>query len=209
MLLTVFIVFVANIFFLNGQNSFLDGDYDVFIRVDDKVLRIRDSAQIQIKDSSTTENGTVVNSDGSYQRNNEQTLQLSEGECIGDDGLKYRSEYQFRFRIEQEKTALKGSQGQDENQKRYHFVLIKGKVFQIKHYEQNWINNAVDLGYGKILQSNGIHRTSYGRSRLKEGGCININAQPLINIYEHRKVIIRREIKTEKRLVKKSKSMKV
>lgn len=151
----------------------------------------------------------MVNVDGSYFINNQQNIQLSEGECIGDDCLKYRSEYQFRFRIEQEKMVLDGSKGQEENRKRYHIVLIKGKAFQVKHYEQNLIENSVDLGYGKILQPNGIHRTSYGRSRLKEGGCININAQPLINIYEHRKVIIRREIKAEKKLDKKSKSMKV
>lgn len=206
-LLAFFIVFQASIFCVHGQGRFQNGEYDVLVRLDGDVFWVRDSSQVRLQASTTLNDGTVVNANGTYSTVNFKRLQLSEGECLDSGGAKYSNEYEYRRRIVQENKNLNPLQVQERNENRYHIIFIKGEVFQITYYKQDKITNNVDLGYGKILQPNGIHRTSYGRSRLKEGGCITITGRPLIDLYEHRKTIVRKEKRVLKKLLKEKKTV--
>lgn len=199
-LLGVFIFLTTNTLIAHGQNKFHNGEYDVFVRIEGHVFRVRDSDQIRLQDSIILEDGTLVHADGGFTLAGTKKQQLINGECLDSKGVKYSNEYEYRKAIIQEKDGVHPLLVQESDKNRYHLMLIKDEVFQIMNNELNKIKSSVDLGYGKVLQPNGIHKTSYGYSRLKEGGCINIYGRPLINLYEHRKALIRKE----KRAIKKS-----
>lgn len=176
---------------------------EVLLRLGNDVLRINDQAQTQLLDNMTLSDGTVVYSDGSYRTKDREKLQLLEGECLDNHGIKYRNEYQYRYKVEQENKGLEFSNIQERNQNRYHVMLIKGRIFEIKNSEQYLIQEPVDIGYGKVVALNGVYRTSYGFARLKDGGCITLNGIPTINLYEYRKAIARKVIRQARKLNKK------
>jgi len=201
--LFVFIIFFGAILFLaRGQNKFQNGEYDVLVRIEGKVNQIRDSIQIRLAEPIVLNNGTVVNTDGTYFLVDREIFQLLDGESFDDEGTKYGEEYEYRYKIQQESKGLDRSEAQKILKNRFLVMLIKGEVYRIMVYEQFEIQEPVDLGYGKVVSPNGIHRTSYGRSRLKEGGCINLYGRPLINLYEHRKIIIRKDKRAAKKALK-------
>lgn len=200
--LIVIIVFGASMHGVQGQDKFQDGTYDVLVSMDGAVLRIRDRAQIRLSMPVALNDGTLINPDGYYQTKDRQKFQLRNGECLDNNGIKYPNEYQYRYQIEQENKGLAEETVTKRNQHRFHILLLKGHVFQIIHGEQHKIKNPVDLGYGRIVHPDGTYRTSYGFIRLKEGGCINMIGKPLINLYEHRKAVVRKEAKALKKLLK-------
>ncbi|MDB4291834.1 hypothetical protein N9954_00385 [Maribacter sp.] len=186
---------------LNGQTPKIS--LEVLLRLGNDVLRINDKAQIQIQDEMTLSDGTAVYPDGSYRTQDRKKLQLLEGESLDNHGIKYRNEYQYRYKVEQENKELELSTIQERNQNRYLVVLIKGRIFKIKNSEQYIIQEPVDIGFGKVVDLDGIYRTSYGHARLKDGGCITLKGLPIINLYEYRKTIARKLIRESRKLDKK------
>tara|TARA_R110002051_G_scaffold182103_2_gene251600 strand:- start:6176 stop:6826 length:651 start_codon:yes stop_codon:yes gene_type:complete len=178
-------------------------DQDVMLMLRGEVLYISDLEQVVLQDQIILGNGTLVHSDGFCKTKDLQKFYLLEGECLDQDGVLYSNEYNYRFRVEQENKGLELSRVPERNQQRYFVVLIKGQAFQIINKKQHLIQEPVDLGYGKFLNPNGVYRTSYGYSRLKEEGCITIYGKPLINLYEHRKAIRRKANRAKKKLLKK------
>lgn len=176
---------------------------DVMLMLRGEVLYISDREQRALQDQIILGNGTLVQSDGSYMTKNLQKFHLLEGECLDEDGVLYSNEYNYRFRVEQVKNGSQISKVRGRDQLKYFIMLIKGQAFQIINEKQYLIQESVDLGYGKFLNPNGVYRTSYGYSRLKEGGCITVYGKPLINLYEHRKTIRRKAIRAKKKLLKK------
>lgn len=196
-----FLFIILGTLALTAQTQNLD--LEVLLRLGNDVLRINDKSQIQLQDDLTLNDGTVVYPDGSYRTKDREKLQLLDGECLDNHGIKYRNEYQYRNKIEQENKGLELSTIQERNQNRYHVILIKGRIFKIINSEQYIIQEPVDIGYGKEVDLNGVYKTSYGHARLKDGGCITLNGLPIINLYEYRKAIARKVIRRSRKLNKK------
>lgn len=198
-LLGVFIFLIANTLIVHAQNKFQNGEYDVLIRIENQVFQIRDSNQIKLLDSRILDDGTMVNANGIFTSLSSKKHQLINGDCLDSNGVKYNNEYEYRRAVIHENEGLSPLQVKERNKKRYHLMFIKGEVFQIMNNILKQITSPVDLGYRRVVQPNGIHKTSYGYSRLKEGGCINMFGRPLINLYEHRKILIRKEKRAAKK----------
>ena len=79
---------------------------EVLLMLGNDVIRINDKAQIQIQDEMTLSDGTAVYPDGSYRTQDRKKLQLLEGESLDNHGIKYRNEYQYRYKVEQENKEL-------------------------------------------------------------------------------------------------------
>lgn len=112
---------------------------DVMLMLRGEVLNISDREQIALQDRIILDNGTLVQSDGSFKTKNLQEFNLLEGECLDQDGVLYSNEYNYRFRVEQENKGLEISQVPERNQQRYFVMLIKGQAFQIINKKQHLI----------------------------------------------------------------------
>ena len=102
LLLIAFVVLVTTA--ISAQDKVQDRDRDQIrlMLVDGDVLQIRDRDQIRLQDPIRLNDGTTINPDGTYLTKNRKQLRLQNGECLDMDGVKYRNEYQYRYKIKQE-----------------------------------------------------------------------------------------------------------
>ncbi|MEZ4875713.1 MAG: DUF6799 domain-containing protein [Flavobacteriaceae bacterium] len=159
-----------------------------FMFVNGDVLQIRDRDQIRLKDKITLNDGTTLNTNGAFQTRNREQLKMQNGECLDQDGILYRNEYQYRYKIQQENKGLTQPQIQERNQNRIHYMLVEGEVFQIRNQFQNRLENEQNLGNGIILRPDGTYQTrNQEQLRLQDGECINMNGEEFKNTYQLRK----------------------
>ncbi|MEP1782611.1 DUF6799 domain-containing protein [Reichenbachiella sp.] len=59
---------------------------------DGKMMQMKAGVATEMQSSYTFQNGTIVNPDGSYQLKNGKTKMLKEGECISNNGVRFRSQ---------------------------------------------------------------------------------------------------------------------
>ena len=181
---------------------------DRLMLVDGDVLQIRDQDQIQLKDKMTLKDGTTINPDGSYQTRDRDRLKLKDGECMDSDGIKYRNEYQYRYKIQQENKGLTQSQIQERNQNRVHYTFMDGEMFQIKNQSQNRIQSQLKLNNGSTVNSDGTYQTQDRKQlRLQEGECLNVDGQLFKNTYQYRKMNLKKTM-INKKIQKKPKTQK-
>jgi len=143
--------------------------------VDGDVLQIRDRDQIRLQEPITLEDGTIVNPDGSYITGDRDRLRLKDGECLDNNGVKYRNEYQYRYKVEQENKGLSQTTIQERNQNRFQIMMIEGEAFQILNREQNRIQDEVNLGDGIIVNPDGSYQNEKRkqmRLAIREKGVI-------------------------------------
>ncbi|WP_272024000.1 DUF6799 domain-containing protein [Olleya namhaensis] len=184
-------------------------DQDRLMLVDGDVLQIRDQDQIRLKDKKTLNDGTTVNADGSYLTRDRDRLRLKDGECLDSDGIKYRNEYQYRYKIQQENKGLTKSQIQERNQNRVHYTLMDGEMFQIKNQSQNRIQSQLKLNDGSIVNADGTYQTRDRKQlRLQEGECLSMDGQMFKNTNKYRKMNLKK-IMLNKRIQKKPKTQKM
>jgi ferredoxin-like protein FixX len=185
-----------------------DRDRDRLMMVDGDVLQIRDRDQIRLQAPIRLNDGTLVNPNGSYTTRNNNRLRLKDGECLDNDGVKYRNEYQYRYKVQQENKGLSDAQIQERNQNRYHIMLVDGEAVQIRNQSQNRLQQQLELADGTNLNPDGSYQTKDRQQlRLQDGECLNMAGQKFMNTYQHRKMTMQNKM-LNKKGVKKPKVQK-
>tara|TARA_R110000868_G_scaffold200671_1_gene448181 strand:+ start:23994 stop:24650 length:657 start_codon:yes stop_codon:yes gene_type:complete len=212
--LTAFIVLGTGSLFSQDKDQVRDRDQDRVMLVDGDVLQIRDRDQIRLQAPITLNDGTMVNADGSYVTRDRDRLQLKDGECLDNDGIKYRNEYQYRYKVQQENKGLSEAQIKERNQNRYQIMLINGEAFQIRNQEQNRLQQQLNLGDGIVVNPDGSYQDQQRKQlKLQEGECINMDGAIFKNTYQHRKIMaqknmMKKKVKTKPMVQKNKKSTK-
>lgn len=180
-----------------------DQDQDRLMLVDGEVLQIRDRDQVRLQESITLEDGTVVHPDGSYTNRNQAQVRIRDGECLDMEGNRYENEYQYRRKIKQENEGLTQSQLQQRTLNRFHFMNINGEMFQIRNQEQQRIQEPQDLTDGTTVNPDGSYQVRGRKQKqLQEGECISPDGQLFKNTYRHRKMVVQKNIKAQKKMGK-------
>lgn len=177
-----------------------DRDQDRLMLVDGDVLYIRDQQQIRLQDKITLNDGTVINPDGTYQTKDRKRPRLQNGECLDMDGMKYSNEYQYRQKVKQGNSGL----SQAQNQNRVHYMLVDGEVYQIRNRSQDRLQQQINLADGSVMSPDGSYLTRDRQQlRLRDGECINMDGEKFSNTYMHRKMLVQKDMNTNKNIMKK------
>ncbi|MEX1383810.1 DUF6799 domain-containing protein, partial [Lutibacter sp.] len=159
---------------------------------------------IRLQDKITLNDGTIVNPDGTYITKDQIRLRLRDGSCLDSDGVLYRNEYQYRYKVQQENKGLSQAQIQTRNQNRYQIMMIDGQAYQIKNQEQNQIKEQMQLGNGVTINPDGTYQNRDRKQlRLQDGECINMDGQMFKNTYMQRKMVVQKNAKAIKTMTKK------
>lgn len=188
---------------MNAQDQIKDQDRDQtrLMMVDGDLLQIRDRDQVKLKDKITLNDGTVLNSNGSYVTREGKKLRLKEGECLDMDGVKYNNEYQYRFKVMQENKGLSEEQIRERNQNRTQFVAMDGQVYQVMNQEQKRLQNEMALNNGARINPDGTYQTRDQKQlRLQDGECLTMDGQKYKNILQHRKMVVQKNMNMQKNM---------
>ena len=181
-----------------------DRDRDRIILVDGDVLQIRDRDQIRLKDKITLNDGTVVSPDGTYTTRDKERFRLRDGSCIDMEGIFYRNEYQYQYKIKNENKGLSDAQIQERTQNRYHIMNIDGHVYQIKNQAQNKLKQQLKLNNRVVVNPDGSYTNREGKQmHLRDGECLNLDGEMFKNTYMHRKMVAQKNMNANKTMTQK------
>ena len=186
------------------QDRIRDQDRTKLVMVNGEMLEVRERAQLRLQDKKTLNDGTVVSPDGKYKTKDGDQLRLRNGECLDSDGIKYRNEYQYRYKVNKENNGLTEVQVQERNQNRVHYMLIEGEIFQIRNEAQRRVQQRLELADGASINPDGMYQSRDGKQlRLQDGECLNMDGEKFKNIYQHRKVMLQKNMMGNKNMMKK------
>ncbi|MGB5430533.1 DUF6799 domain-containing protein [Eudoraea sp.] len=186
------------------QDRIQDQDRTKLVMVNGEMLELRDRAEMRLKDKQTLSDGSVVSPDGTYQTTDGTRLKLKKGECLDGDGIKYRNEYQYRYKVSQENKGLTQDQIRERNQNRVQYTLVDGDMYVVRNQTQQRLNESLDLGNGVVVNPDGSFQTrDQKRLQLHDGQCLNTDGQMFSNMYQYRKMIIQKNIAPPKKMIKK------
>jgi len=172
------------------QDRIQDQDRTKLIMIDGEMLEVRERAQIRLQDELTLNDGTVISPNGRFQTANRENMRLRNDECLDSDGIKYRNEYQYRYKVQQDNKGLTQAQIQERNQNRVHYVLVEGEVMQVRTQSQNRLQQQINLENGTLVNPDGTYQAKDRKQiRLKDGECLTMDGQMFKNSFEHRKMI--------------------
>jgi len=187
-----------------------DKDRDRIIMVNGDVLQIRDRDQIRLKDKITLNDGTVVNPDGTYITRDKDRFRLRDGSCIDMDGILYRNEYQYQYKIRNENKGLSEAQIQERTQNRYHIMNIDGQLYQIKNQAQNKLKQQLKLNNRVVVNPDGSYTNRDGQQvHLRDGEVLNMDGQIFKNTYMHQKMMHQKNMNANKTMTHKKVQTKV
>lgn len=187
------------------QDRIQDQDRTKLVMVDGEMLELRDRAQIRLMEQQTLQDGTVIHPDGSYQTRDGERLRLQNGECLDGDGIKYRNEYQYRYKVNQENKGLVQNQIEERNQNRLHYMLIEGEMYRIENQYQNRLQAQMNLAEGGSVQPDGTYQTKDRKQlKLQDGECLNLDGQKFKNLHQHRKMVVQKNIQANKKMMMKT-----
>jgi len=179
-----------------------DQDRTKLVMVNGEMLELRDRAQIRLTEKQTLVEGTVVQPDGSFVTRNGEQLRLKNGECLDGDGIKYRNEYQYRYKVNQENKGLTQNQVEERNQNRLHYMLIDGEMYRIENQFQNRLQSQINLADGGSVSPDGTYQTRDRKQlKLKDGECLNLDGQKFKNLHQQRKMMVQKNIQNNKKMM--------
>ncbi len=220
--IVIFLIFV--VFITTGltaqerdHDRIQDQDRTNLTMINGEMLQLRDRAQVRLKEQVTLKDGTIITPKGVYTTKDGKQLKLKNGECLDNDGIKYRNEYQYRYKIQQENMGLDHAQIQNRNQNRIHYVFMEGEILQIRNQSQERLQTSMTLNNGTIVNPDGTYQDRDRKQlRLKDGECLNMDGKLYQNQIQHRKMLIQKNKKmplkkpaTPKKVVKKNIGKKV
>lgn len=205
-LVIVFIVF--GIAMINAQDKDQDQDrdriQDRFILVDGDVLQIRDRDQIRLHDHIVLSDETTVKPNGVYLTKDQKQYRLRDGECMDMDGIKYRNEYQYRFKVQQENKGLSNAQIQERNKDRSVLMQIDGNVYLLENQFQQRLQQRYNFANGGFVDSDGAYMTrDREQLRLRDGECLNMDGEMFKNSYMNRERLTNRKSNSKKSMISK------
>ncbi|NNK19427.1 MAG: hypothetical protein HKP49_09770 [Maribacter sp.] len=207
MLLAAFVVLGATMLTAQerDQDRIQDQDRTKLVMVNGEMLELQDRAQLRLKEKQTLADGTIVHPDGTYQIRNGERLRLQEGECLDGDGIKYRNEYQYRYKVNQENKGLVQNQIEERNQNRLHYMLVDGEMYRIENQFQNRLQSQFNLADGGTVNPDGTYQTRERKQlKLQDGECLNLDGQKFQNLHQHRKMMVQKNIQANKKMMKKT-----
>jgi len=174
------------------QNNNQDLVQGHFLTVNGDVLLIKDSYPTLLQSRITLSDGTIVNPDGTYLTKDLKRFRLHEGECLDNDGIKYRNECQYRNKVIQENKGLTHAKIQERNQHRFQLRLLDGEMFKIKNQSQNRLLKRIELRNGTIVYPDGSFKTPESKkiSLLLDGECLNMEGEMFHNTCIHQEKLI-------------------
>ncbi len=192
-LLFVFAVLSSTLLFaqdrVNDKVKDKEQDKIHLVLFDGDVFQIKDRDQLHLKDKITLNDGTLVETDGTYQKVGGDKLRLRDEECLDMDGNLYANEYQYQLKIKQQNKDLTVNQKKQANQNRYQVTLIDGQLYQIKAGEQIRLQQKLNLKNGTIVNPDGTYqKRDQKQLQLKEFECLNMDGEMYKNIYQQRKM---------------------
>ena len=191
------------------QDRIQDQDRTKLVLVNGEMLEVREREHKRLQNDQTLNDGTVVSADGTYLTKDKVRLRLKDGECLDNDGIMYRNEYQYRYKIQQENKGLDQAQIQERNQNRVHYMLVDGEMVQIRNQSQNRLQQKLNLSNGTIVNPDGSYQTKDRKQlQLKDGECLNMDGEMFKNTYQHRKMVnkkttLKKKIQKKPRVQKK------
>lgn len=169
------------------QDRIQDQDRTNLMMVNGQMIEVRNRAHVRLNEPLTLNDGTVITPKGTYTTKDGKQLRLRNGECLDSDGVKYRNEYQYRYKIMQENKGLTQAQVQERNQNRIHYTLVDGEMLQIRTQAQNRLERQVNLANGGTLNPDGTYQTRERKQlRLLDGQCLNMDGELYQNQYQYR-----------------------
>jgi hypothetical protein len=176
-----------------------DQDRTKLVMVNGEMLEVQERMQRRLAEKQTLNDGTVLEANGAFTTRFGEKLRLREGECLDSDGVRYRNEYQYRFKIQQENQGLSKPMIQERNRNRIHYLLVDGEVLQMRTQAQNQVQQKMALGNGVEVESNGKYRNVKGKQlQLRDGECLNNEGVKFKNLYQQRKLNRFHKMKTKK-----------
>ena len=152
----------------SDQDRIQDQDRTKLVMVNGEMLELRDRAEMRLKDKQTLADGSVVSPDGTYVTADGDRLKLKNGECLDGDGIKYRNEYQYRYKVGQENKGLTQDQIRERNQNRVQYTLVDGDMYVVRNQTQQRLQESLDLGNGVVVDPDGSFQTR-DQKRLQLG----------------------------------------
>ncbi|MDX5585587.1 MAG: hypothetical protein QNK20_11880 [Aureibaculum sp.] len=192
----VFLVFV--VFATTGltaqerdQDRIQDQDHTNLTMINGEMLQLRDRAEVRLRERVTLNDGTVVSPNGNYTTKDGKQLKLKKGECLDNDGVKYRNEYQYRYKIQQENKGLAQAQIQERNQNRIHYVSMDGEMLQVRNQMQERLQTSMTLKDGTVVNPDGTYQNRDRKQlRLQDGECLNMDGQLHQNQFQYRQNLV-------------------
>ena len=187
------------------QDRIQDQDRTKLVMVNGEMLELQDRAQNHLMEKQTLADGTIVHPDGTYQTRDGKKLRLKNGECLDGDGIKYRNEYQYRYKVNQENKGLAQAQVQERNQNRMQYMLVDGEMYQIQNQSQNRIQSQFQLTDGGTVNPDGTYQLKNRKQmKLQDGECLNMDGQKFQNLHQQRKMMVQKNMRTNKKMMKKT-----
>lgn len=185
-----------------------DRDQTRLMMVDGDLLQIRDRDQLRLQDKLVLNDGTEVYADGTYmipdRDRDRDRLQLRDGECLDMDGVMYRNEYQYRYKVQQENKGLTQEQIRNRNQNRFLVMMVDGEAMQIRNRSQERLQQQMNLGNDVAVNPDGTYQTRDRKQlRLQDGECLNMDGQLFRNQYQFRKEFVKKHM-PQKKVMKKN-----
>jgi hypothetical protein len=182
-----------------------DQDRTKLVMVNGEMLELRDRAQNRLSEQQTLTDGTVVYPDGTYQTKDGKRLRLQDGECLDGDGIKYRNEYQYRYKVNQENKGLAQNQVEARNQNRLQYMLVDGEMYQIENQFQNRLQTQMNLADGGTVNPDGTYQTRDRKQlKLQDGECLNLDGEKFKNLHQQRKMMVQKNMQANKKMMKKT-----
>ena len=192
----VFLIFV--VFATSGltaqeqdRDRIQDQDRTNLTMVNGEMLQLRDRAEVRVRERVTLNDGTVVSPNGNYTTKDGKQLKLKNGECLDGDGIKYRNEYQYRYKIQQENKGLSQAQIQERNQIRVHYLTVDGEMLQVRNQMQERLQTSMKLKDGSVVNPDGTYQNRDRKQlRLQDGECLNMDGQLYQNQFQYRQHLV-------------------
>lgn len=180
------------------QDRIQDQDQTKLVMINGEMLEVTERLQYRLQEKQKLSDGTSINSNGIYETPDMKQLQLREGECLDNDGILYRNEYQYRYKIQQENKGLTMPQIQERNQNRVHYIMVDNALAKVRTQAQNRLEQQLVLESGLEVQPTGAYRLNDGKQKmLKNGECLNMNGQKFKSLHMQQKMIRQRIIKNK------------
>ncbi len=173
-----------------GTTTLTAQDLVSFLFVDGDMVQLADNEQVRLEEPIILQDCTVLNPDGSFQTMDGKQLRLKDGECLDMYGIKYRNEYQYRYKVKKENKDLTQLQKQSRYENKFHYVKVDGVVYKIKNQAQNRLRKPFTLKNGFVVDPYGTYKTpDLEEIRLKDGECLNMSGVKFEGMSQYRKVL--------------------
>lgn len=136
---------------------------------------VQNQERAQLRQRETTQHGTIVNPDGTFQNRNQAQARLANGECLDPEGNRYQNKEQYQHQMQNRYMALAEP----------HFNFRNGNVYQNQNQVHMQLNERWILRNGTIINPDGTYQLQNGdKQKMRNGEFMDWEG----NRYENREI---------------------